>query len=159
MTCVCKGNGPFHAPTESPCYIDSAGRHRIMSRRQLRERGQRRKGIALCGAVALGFAGMISAAVAADHANGITVSESLASAGIGRAESPARPARLVGDCGGRIMAGQEESSFPAGCAWIVPAGRPLFFASYADASAAAELADSCVGIARRPDGWTLEACE
>lgn len=29
-------------------------------------------------------------------------------------------ARLIGHCNGRIYAGQEESSFPAGCDWIEP---------------------------------------
>jgi hypothetical protein len=35
------------------------------------------------------------------------------------AERPAIEARLIGQCGGRIMAAAEESAFPAtGCDWI-----------------------------------------
>lgn len=46
---------------------------------------------------------------------------SLASlAGILLADSSAREARLIGRCDGVLMAGMEESDFPAGCAWIDP---------------------------------------
>lgn len=33
-------------------------------------------------------------------------------------ERPAYEARLIGLCGGRIMAGLEESAFPSDCQWI-----------------------------------------
>lgn len=125
--------------------------------------------VAACGLAALAFG---SAAVALDAERGLTVSESLCTAGLGctaerraeiraelrGAERPAVPARLIGDCGGRIMAAEHESAFPAGCAWIVPAGAPLVFAELGDAEAAAATVESCVAIARRPDGWTLESC-
>lgn len=32
----------------------------------------------------------------------------------------ARPARLLGSCSGRVLAGLEESDFPAKCEWIEP---------------------------------------
>lgn len=35
-------------------------------------------------------------------------------------EAPAIEARLIGQCNGKLMAAKEESSFPAGCAWIEP---------------------------------------
>lgn len=35
-------------------------------------------------------------------------------------ERPAYEARLIGLCGGRVMAGLEESAFPSGCQWIEP---------------------------------------
>ena len=38
----------------------------------------------------------------------------------GAGERAAVPARLIGECDGRIMAAMEESAFPAGCAWIEP---------------------------------------
>ncbi len=44
----------------------------------------------------------------------------LAGAAVALEPSAAKPIRLVGDCGGRIMAAMEESDFPAGCAWIEP---------------------------------------
>jgi hypothetical protein len=102
-----------------------------------------------------GFAAFTSYAVKADAARGLTVSESLCTAGIGctaeesrtlrawlrgrppqgelrqfaaearrrigyKPERPAVEARLIGRCGGRLMAAMEESAFPAGCAWIEP---------------------------------------
>jgi hypothetical protein len=86
----------------------------------LRARRQNRIGAAMLAATAAGFVALFGAAYHMDSSNGVTVSESLASVGIGRAESPAREARLIGRCGGRLMAAMEESSFPAGCAWIKP---------------------------------------
>lgn len=90
-------------------------------------------GAALILASLAGCAGFTSYAVKADAARGLSVSESLCTAGIGctaaergrivaelRGEAPAVPARLIGECGGRILAATEESSFPAGCAWIEP---------------------------------------
>lgn len=107
-------------------------------------------GAAMIGAVALGFGGLLMGAAELDRRNGITVSESLerngihGAAAIARAyerprpfvaklesaigEAPAVEARLIGRCGGRMMAAMEESSFPSGCDWIEPIraddGRP-----------------------------------
>lgn len=45
-------------------------------------------------------------------------------AALGIASIESRPhaieARLIGECHGRLLAAMEESSFPAGCAWIEP---------------------------------------
>jgi len=98
----------------------SARSARPLSRSELRKRSQDRKGFALLTATALGFAALFGGAYAVDSANGVSVSQSLASVGIGRAEAPAREARLIGRCGDKLLAGLEESSFPAGCAWIEP---------------------------------------
>jgi hypothetical protein len=117
---------------------------RLTIRRQ-RERSKARATLAFGLLAVTSFAvclgGALGAAIEADARNGMTVSESLASAGFGRASPDlehrrfarefraainypaAKPARLIGYCGGRIMAGMEEDSFPAGCAWIEsPAG-------------------------------------
>ena len=104
-----------------------------MSRRASNRRygAGRGAGLAILAATALGFAGLFYGAARIDAANGISVSESLANNGIHggaaiarhferNAEAPAVEARLIGRCGGRLMAGLEESSFPAGCEWIEP---------------------------------------
>ena len=95
-----------------------------MTKREQAKRNADRRGLALIGATLLiGMGGLFYGAIKADAARGISVSESLASAGIGRAaptEAPAVPVRLVGMCDGRLMGAMEESAFPAGCEWIAP---------------------------------------
>lgn len=91
-----------------------------LSSRELRKRSQDRLGVALISATVLGFGALVYGAARIDAANGITVSQSLASVGIGHAERPAVAIRLVGKCNGRIMGAMEESAFPAGCEWIEP---------------------------------------
>lgn len=98
--------------------------------------------MALCAATALGFAAMLAGAFQIDAAHGITPAESMCGNGFsgfcvaspakptrrfahGVREAigyvaPAREARLIGRCDGVLMAGMEEDSFPAGCAWIEP---------------------------------------
>ena len=44
----------------------------------------------------------------------------LANHPLAAAEPAAIEARLIGYCGGRVLAAVEESSFPAGCNWIEP---------------------------------------
>lgn len=109
--------------TSARLYSESDNRRKLSAKR----RGDI-MGIAACAAMALAVAGGLYGMARIDAANGISVSQSLANHGIGRAspydrfERPdaARPARLIGSCGGQIMAAEEESSFPAGCAWIEP---------------------------------------
>lgn len=104
---------------------------RISRRASSRRNGQRNAGLAIIAATVASFAGLLYGAAAIDAANGISVSESLANNGIHGAaaiarhfetpaEAPAVRARLIGECGGQLYAGLEESSFPAGCAWIEP---------------------------------------
>lgn len=99
---------------------------RYLSSSQRRKRSQDRLGLALLGAVALGFVGFGYAAVKIDESNGITPSESMCNngfAGFCQAapkEAPAVPAMLIGRCNGVLMAAMEESAFPAGCTWIEP---------------------------------------
>lgn len=90
-----------------------------------RRKAEARAGWAMLAGVALASAGILAACYQADKAAGISVSESLASHGIGRAAiSPAmggeraRPARLIGRCNGVLLAGMEESDFPMDCQWI-----------------------------------------
>lgn len=71
-------------------------------------------GVALAVTAVLGFVALLGGAAALDHANGLSVSESLGIA------PRAREVRLIGDCNGRIMAALEEDQFPAGCRWIEP---------------------------------------
>lgn len=106
----------------------TARRPRRLSEREALAARRNKQGLAMLGAMALCVPAMLYGAARIDAANGITVSESLASAGayggaavarhFERSEAPAVPARLVGECGGRIYAGNSESSFPAGCVWI-----------------------------------------
>lgn len=94
-----------------------------MTRTQLRKRNQDRAGIAIVAAVALSFSGLLYGAARIDAANGITPAESMCNNGFSGfcvSERPAVPARLIGQCGGRILAAMEESAFPAGCNWIEP---------------------------------------
>ncbi len=99
-----------------------------MTATERRKRSQDRKGLALFAAMGIAVTGALTLGWQADSARGLTVSESLASAGFGspaervsaRFESPAREVRLIGLCDGRLMAALEESSFPAGCEWIEP---------------------------------------
>lgn len=90
-----------------------------ISSAEARKRKADRAGLILISACLAGFAAMAYGAFAIDQARGITVSQSLAQWGIGRAPA-ARQVRLVGQCDGKILAAMEESDFPAGCAWIEP---------------------------------------
>lgn len=101
---------------------------------QGRRNAKEMKGLALISAAVLGFAGLFYGAAKIDEANGISVSQSLENNGIGGgaaiaryfegvpAEAPAVPVRLIGMCGGRMLAAMEESAFPANCDWIAPLG-------------------------------------
>ena len=134
-------------------------RSRVLRRARRTQAEQRkRRGDMLGGAIiAATLAGCVAFgayAVRADAERGLTVSESLCTAGIGctagesamlrgylrgqpkselqrfaaetrqrihyAPERPAAPARLIGRCNGQLYAGNSESSFPAGCAWIEP---------------------------------------
>lgn len=68
-----------------------------------RKRAETRKALALFAITAAGFAALFG--YAAWHDSNLAT---------------AKPVRLIGDCQGRTLGGQEESDFPAGCAWIVP---------------------------------------
>jgi hypothetical protein len=50
----------------------------------------------------------------------LVATAALGFSGLAPAKEPAVEARLIGYCGGRIMAAMEESAFPSGCAWIEP---------------------------------------
>lgn len=134
-----------------------------LTQAERRKRRQDRIGGAIIGATILAAVGAFYGAVQIDAANGLTIGESLCTAGIGctiedsaalraelRGDAPtesgfyttrdfcdqrdcgaylkarklamaeAMPARLIGRCGGRLYAGNSESSFPAGCDWIEP---------------------------------------
>lgn len=150
------------------------------SRRAAELRRKNRLGAAMLAATVLGFAGMFYGAAAIDASNGITVSESLANHGMGggaaiarafESEASAVDARLIGYCGGRIMAADSESAFPAsGCAWIeTPAdAAPKLAALGASDHGAAELTGRLVaemdsaGCSFSHDGaaeYTLESCK
>ena len=111
-------------------------RTRPYHRQLAAKKRQDRIGAAIIAAsVALG-AGFFGLCVKLDHERGITVSESLASVGIGsttaetarvRAKLSGRPVvlaesavspRFVGYCDGKLLVAAEEDAFPAPCAWI-----------------------------------------